>query len=255
MKDSRYQDALQKLQIELVHLQHWVVEQRLKVIVVFEGRDAAGKGGVIKAISDKLNPRVVKIAALGKPSDRESGQWYYQRYVAQFPAAGEIVLFDRSWYNRAGVEKVMGFCTDTEYQYFLQSCPVFEKMLLDSGIMLLKYWFSVSDNVQEKRFKERLKNPLKRWKFSDMDAEARNRWHEYSTAKDTMFRHTDTPESPWFVVNANHKKAARLNCIAHILSQIDYQTTDFKAVELPEIKHTKTRRMPINKLNWIPEKY
>lgn len=255
MNSESYQKALEKLQIELVHLQHWVVERNLKVVVVFEGRDAAGKGGVIKAITDKLNPRVVKIAALGKPSDREKGQWYFQRYVAQFPAAGEIVLFDRSWYNRAGVEKVMGFCSDEEYQYFLESCPVFEKMLIDSGIILLKYWFSVSDEVQEKRFQERLNNPLKRWKFSDMDLEARNRWHQYSTAKDKMFKHTDTKVSPWFVVNANNKKSARLNCIAHMLSQIDYQEMSFHPVQLPELKHSKIKRMPIHKLNWIPEKF
>ncbi|BDX06598.1 polyphosphate kinase 2 [Planctobacterium marinum] len=253
MKKQRYEKELKKLQLELTYLQDWVVRTGLKVVVLFEGRDAAGKGGAIKAITARLNPRVVKIAALGKPSDREKTQWYFQRYTQYLPAAGEIVLFDRSWYNRAGVEKVMGFCTEQEYQDFLVSCPVFENMLLRSGIVLVKYWFSVSDEEQEKRFKERLSNPLKRWKFSEMDLEARKRWVEYSKAKDAMLEHTDTESSPWYIVNADCKKSARLNCISHLLEQIDYRKINHEEIILPEIDREAYKRPPARELNWVPE--
>src|SRR6476469_506289 len=215
-----YQRELQRLQVEVVRLQEWVVHKGLKVAVLFEGRDTAGKGGTIKRITAKTNPRVVRIVALGTPTERERGQWYFQRYVAHLPGTGEIVLFDRSWYNRAGVEHVMGFCSDAEYQEFLRSTPLFEEMLVRSGIHLVKFWFSVNDEEQEKRFQERVHNPFKRWKLSPMDLESRKRWVEYSKAKDTMFEHTDRRETPWFVVNADKKKRARLNCIRHLLDQI-----------------------------------
>ena len=244
MQKQAYEEELKKLQIELSHLQSWIVEHGLKVVVIFEGRDAAGKGGVIKAITQRLNPRVVKVAALAKPSDRERTQWYFQRYVAHLPCAGEMVLFDRSWYNRAGVERVMGFCSDEEYEDFLRSCPDFENMLLRSGIVLLKYWFSVSDEEQERRFKERLQNPLKRWKFSEMDLQARAKWVEYSRAKDDMFNYTDTRLSPWFVVDAEDKRAARLNCIQHLLAQIPYEPQKKKKVTLPEIDKSAYIRPP-----------
>ncbi|MFT2090946.1 polyphosphate kinase 2 [Paraglaciecola sp. 2405UD69-4] len=255
MKKSNYQKHLAKLQIELAHLQEWVQQTGQKVVVIFEGRDAAGKGGAIKAITAKLNPRVVRIAALSKPTERETTQWYFQRYVAHLPAAGEIVLFDRSWYNRAGVEKVMGFCTEQQYQNFLHTCPAFENMLMDSGITLIKYWFSVSDEEQEKRFQERLTNPLKRWKFSDMDLVSRSKWAEYSKAKDLMFEYTDTKHSPWYVVDADDKKAARLNCIDHMLSKIEYQAVQYPSVTLPEVNKTSYQRPPNNQYNHIPKKY
>ena len=236
LKKSVYQKELKKLNEELVYLQEWVKHNRLKVAVIFEGRDAAGKGGVIKRITAPLNPRICKVVALGVPTEREKSQWYFQRYVPFLPAAGEIVLFDRSWYNRAGVEKVMGFCTDDEYEEFLRSCPEFEKMLIRSGIILIKYWFSVSDENQEKRFKERIQNPLKRWKFSHMDLESRQKWLEYSKAKDVMFEHTDTEKSPWYVVNGDDKKRARLNCISHLLSLIAYQPTAYEAIDLKPLE-------------------
>ena len=244
MQKSVYEEQLKKLQIELAHLQSWIVKKGLKVVVLFEGRDAAGKGGVIKAITARLNPRVVKIAALAKPSDREQTQWYFQRYVAHLPCAGEMVLFDRSWYNRAGVERVMGFCSDEEYEDFLRSCPDFEHMLIRSGIIVLKYWFSVSDEEQEKRFKERLSNPLKRWKFSEMDLQARSKWVEYSRAKDDMFTYTDTRHSPWFVVDADDKRCARLNCIHHLLQQIPYEKQEIKPLKLPKIDKSGYMRPP-----------
>lgn len=253
MKKKKYNKALKKLQVELTHLQEWTQRTGLRIVVLFEGRDAAGKGGVIKAITNKLNPRCVRIAALGKPSGKEKSQWYFQRYVANLPAAGEIVLFDRSWYNRAGVEKVMGFCTEEEYQDFLESCPVFEEMLQKSGIILIKYWFSVSDEEQEKRFKSRLTNPLKRWKFSEMDIEARKRWVDYSRAKDVMLEHTDTEPSPWYIVNSDSKKSARLNCISHLLEQISYKKVEHPEVELPPIDKTECKRPPAKELNWVPE--
>src|SRR6202795_2234623 len=212
-----YFKELLRLQKELVKLQHWVVHQKLKLMVLFEGRDAAGKGGVIKRITQRLNPRICKVVALSAPTERERTQWYFQRYVAHLPAAGEIVLFDRSWYNPAGVEHVMGFCTQEEYTEFLRSCPEFERMLVRSGIILLKYWFSVSDEEQERRFHDRAGNPARRWKLSEMDIQSRNKWVEFSKAKDEMFRHTDTKQAPWYTVEADNKRRARLNCLAHLL--------------------------------------
>ena len=229
-KDYKYVDELAYLQFELIKLQEWVRLNGLKVLVLFEGRDAAGKGGAIKRISEPLNPRICRVVALGTPTERERGQWYFQRYVAHLPAKGEIVLFDRSWYNRAGVERVMGFCTDEEYHEFLRAAPLFEDMLVRSGIHLVKFWFSVNDAEQEKRFQERVRNPFKRWKLSPMDLESRKRWVEYSKAKDMMFEHTDRDRTPWYVVNADKKKRARLNCIRHLLDQVPYH--DMKPVEI-----------------------
>lgn len=218
-----YSKELRRLQVELTKLQEWVKVEGLKVCVLFEGRDGAGKGGTIKRITEHTNPRVVRIEALGKPSERERSEWYFQRYVARLPAAGEIVLFDRSWYNRAGVERVMGFCSDTEYLEFLREAPQFESMLMRSGIRLIKYWFSVSAEKQEIRFQSRHKDPTKYWKLSPMDLKARSLWNEYSAAKDVMFEYTDVDDSPWWVVPSDHKKSARLNCISHLLSQFDYK--------------------------------
>jgi polyphosphate kinase 2 len=251
-----YAKELKKINKELVQLQQWVKQEGLKVVVVFEGRDAAGKGGVIKRITEPLNPRVCDVVALGVPTEKEKSQWYFQRYIKHLPSAGQMVLFDRSWYNRAGVEKVMGFCTEEEYEEFLRSCPEFEKMLIRSGITLIKYWFSVSEEVQESRFLERISRPEKRWKFSEMDLKSRAKWLEFSKAKDTMFAHTDTKQSPWFVVNGDDKKKARLNCIHHLLSQIPYQPINQKAIELPSLpeKH-KYVRPPMDYQNFIPEKY
>lgn len=222
-KDCDYDRELCRLQIELVKLQEWIRERGLKVVVLFEGRDAAGKGGAIKRITQSLNPRVCRVVALGTPTEREKTQWYFQRYVPHLPAAGELVLFDRSWYNRAGVERVMGFCTETEYMEFLHSCPEFERMLVRAGIVLIKYWFSVSDEEQERRFQDRMRDPTKRWKLSPMDVQSRARWAQYSRAKDEMFAVTDIKQSPWYVVNAEDKKCARLNVIRHLLSLIPYE--------------------------------
>ena len=232
-KKYKYVEELAHLEVELIKLQEWVRLQGLKVAVIFEGRDAAGKGGVIKRIAESLNPRVCRIVALGTPTERERGQWYFQRCVPHLPAAGEIVLFDRSWYNRAGVEQVMGFCNKDEYKEFLRACPLFEEMLIRSGIYLIKYWFSVNDEEQEKRFQERIKNPTKRWKLSPMDMESRKHWSEYSRAKDVMFKATDQKQSPWYVVNADKKKRARLNCIAHLLKQIPYENMTPVEIEVP----------------------
>lgn len=228
-----YEKELARLQLELVKLQEWVKTQGLKVVVIFEGRDAAGKGGVIKRITQNLNPRVCRVVALGTPTERERTQWYFQRYVQQLPAGGEMVLFDRSWYNRAGVERVMGFCTDEEYKRFLEDCPTFEQLLINSGVVLIKYWFSVSDDEQERRFMSRIDDPTKRWKLSPMDLKARARWVDYSIAKDEMFRHTDTDKSPWHVVEADDKKRTRLNCIGHLLSVIPYKELTLPPLELP----------------------
>jgi len=228
-----YEKELAKLQIELVKLQEWVKATGLKVVVLFEGRDAAGKGGTIKRITEPLNPRVCRVVALGTPTEREKTQWYFQRYVAHLPAAGEIVLFDRSWYNRAGVERVMGFCTNEEYEEFMRSCPEFERMLVRSGVWLIKYWFSVSDEEQERRFQGRISDPTKRWKLSPMDLESRRRWVEYSRAKDIMFAHTDIKQAPWYVVEADIKKRARLNCISHLLSLFAYEDLTPEPIELP----------------------
>ncbi len=255
LKKKKYEKELIKLQVELVKLQEWVKHKGLKVLVLFEGRDAAGKGGAIKRITEKLNHRVCRVVALPTPTEKEKSQWYFQRYVNHLPSAGEIVLFDRSWYNRAGVEKVMGFCSPDEYEEFLRSCPQFERMLQRSGIILIKYWFSVSDEVQEKRFLERINTPLKRWKFSPMDLESRNRWAEYSEAKDKMFTYTDTKSSPWWVVPSDDKKKARLNCISHLLSQIEYKALEYPDVELPEINKDGYVRVPIDDQTFVPEKY
>ncbi|MGB7487513.1 MAG: polyphosphate kinase 2 [Phormidesmis sp.] len=256
LKKKVYKQELRRLQIELVKLQYWVKEKNLKVVVLFEGRDAAGKGGAIKRISECLNPRLCRVVALGTPTEKEKGQWYFQRYVAQLPAAGEIALFDRSWYNRAGVERVMGFCTHQEYVEFLRSCPEFEHMLQRSGIVLVKYWFSVSDEEQEKRFQDRLSDPTKRWKLSPMDLEARAKWVEYSKAKDDMFAATDTTRSPWHVVEADDKKRARLNCISHLLNQIAYEDLTPPPLKLPKRqKNIDYERPPLETQSFIPDQY
>ena len=234
LDSKKYNKELKNLQVELIKLQEWIKQEALKVVVLFEGRDAAGKGGAIKRITESLNPRICKVVALGTPTEKEKSQWYFQRYVAHLPAAGEILLFDRSWYNRAGVERVMGFCTNEEYKEFLNSCPIFEQMLIRSDITLIKYWFSVSDEEQERRFKDRMKDPTKRWKLSPMDIESRARWVDYSRAKDEMFKYTDTKESPWRVVQADDKKKARLNCIRDLLSSIPYRAINQKSVILPD---------------------
>lgn len=251
-----YNKELERLSIELVKLQEWVKYKGLKVVVIFEGRDAAGKGGTIKAITQFLNPRVCRTVALGTPTEKEKSEWYFQRYVPHLPAAGEMVLFDRSWYNRAGVEKVMGFCTQNEYEEFLRSCPEFERMIIRSGIILIKYWFSVSDEVQEKRFLERINNPTKRWKISPMDLESRKRWVEYSKAKDNMFAYTDIKQAPWYDVNSDVKKKARLNCISHLLGLIPYEDIKREKLVLPPIQdNVGYVRPPLSDQNYIPEKY
>ncbi|QZY47829.1 MULTISPECIES: polyphosphate kinase 2 [Mycolicibacterium] len=234
LPDTSYETELFRLQTELVRLQEWVKATGARVVIVFEGRDAAGKGGTIKRITEYLSPRVARIAALPAPSDRERGQWYYQRYIAHLPARGEIVLFDRSWYNRAGVEKVMGFCTPAEHSLFMRQTPIFEQMLIDDGVLLRKYWFSVSDEEQLRRFRSRLKDPVRQWKLSPMDLEAVYRWEEYSRAKDEVMVHTDTALSPWFIVESDNKKHARLNMIAHLLASIDYHDVERAKVKLPK---------------------
>ncbi|MER2509597.1 MAG: polyphosphate kinase 2 [Amaricoccus sp.] len=252
----KYIEELVRLQFELIKLQDWVQQEGLKVVVLFEGRDAAGKGGVIKRISESLNPRICKVVALGTPSDRERGQWYFQRYVPHLPGKGEIVLFDRSWYNRAGVERVMGFCSDEEYREFLRACPLFEEMLIKSGIILIKYWFSVSDEEQERRFRERIQNPIKRWKLSPMDLKSREKWVDYSRAKDVMQSYTDTDLSPWNVVNADNKKRARLNCVSHLLAHVPYKEIPRKEVKLsPRPDHGDYVRPPKDSQRWIPTVY
>jgi polyphosphate kinase 2 len=256
LKKKFYNKELRRLQVELVKLQEWVKYNKLKVVVIFEGRDAAGKGGVIKRITQCLNPRYARVVALGVPTEREKTQWYFQRYVPHLPAAGEIVLFDRSWYNRAGVERVMGFCTDDEYWEFIRSCPEFERMLVRSGIILIKYWFSVSDAEQEKRFLARIEDRTKRWKLSPMDVEARSRWVEYSKAKDVMMQYTDISQSPWYVVNADNKRKARLNCISHFLSMVPYNDLTPEKVELPSRQENPGYvRPPFEKQNFVPEIY
>jgi polyphosphate kinase 2 len=250
-----YFKELERLQLELVKMHEWVKQENLRVVALFEGRDAAGKGGVIKRITQRLNPRIARVVALGVPTEREKTQWYFQRYVAHLPAGGEIVLFDRSWYNRAGVEHVMGFCTENEYLDFLRSCPRFEEMLIHSGIILIKYWFSVSDEEQENRFRDRIEDPLKRWKFSEMDLESRSKWIEYSKAKDEMFAYTDTKISPWWVVNADDKRRARLNCIHHLLSLVPYKEMKHKKIDLPKINMEGYVRPPITDQTFIPDVY
>ncbi len=241
---KKYENELERLQLELIKLQEWVRDSEERVVIIFEGRDAAGKGGVINRISAPLNPRFCRVVALGTPTEREKSQWYFQRYIQHLPAAGEIVIFDRSWYNRAGVERVMGFCTDAQYNEFLSVCPKFEKLLLSDGIKLIKYWFSVSDKEQEKRFQERVNNPMKNWKLSPMDLEARNRWVEYSQAKDTMFAHTDLDASPWWVVNGDEKRTARLNCIEHLISNFDYSDVKKAELKLPKRREINELKRP-----------
>lgn len=251
-----YKSELRKLQIELVKLQEWVKRKELRVVVIFEGRDAAGKGGVIKRITKVLNPRICRVVALGTPTEKEKTQWYFQRYINHLPAAGEIVLFDRSWYNRAGVEKVMGFCSHDEYWDFLRACPNFERMLIRSGIILIKYWFSVSEEEQEKRFRARNDDPVKRWKLSPIDLKSREKYVEYSMAKDEMFAYTDTKISPWYTVDADSKKRARLNCIHHLLTMIDYDDLTSDPFELPPRNNQKRYvRPPADELNYVPEVY
>lgn len=256
LKRKYYERELAKLQEELVKLQYWVRDRGLRLVVLFEGRDAAGKGGVIKRITERTNPRIVRVVALGTPTEREKTQWYFQRYVSQLPAAGEIVLFDRSWYNRALVERVMGFCTEEQYWLFMRSCPQFERMLIRDGIKLIKYWFSVSDEEQEKRFQRRANDPKRRWKLSPMDLEARRRWIDYSKAKDRMFEYTDTKVSPWYVVNSDDKRRARLNCISHLLSTVEYEDILPEPIELPPREDDYAYvRMPYEEQTFIPEIY
>ena len=251
-----YFRELLRLQAELVNLQDWVVEKNLKVVVIFEGRDAAGKGGVIKRVTQRLNPRVCRVVALPAPNDRERSQWYFQRYVSQLPAGGEIVLFDRSWYNRAGVEKVMGFCNDQEYEEFFRTVPEFERMLVRSGIILIKYWFSITDEEQYRRFLARVHDPLKQWKLSPMDMESRRRWEQYTKAKEVMMARTHIPEAPWWNVEAVDKKRARLNCIHHLLSQIPYQDIERETVELPPREYNPDyAREPIAPELFVPAIY
>jgi polyphosphate kinase len=251
-----YFKELFRLQAELVKLQDWVVANKVKVAVLFEGRDSAGKGGAIKRITQRLNPRVCKVVALPAPNEREKTQWYFQRYISHLPAGGEIVLFDRSWYNRAGVEKVMGFCTDDEYEEFLRTVPDLERMMIKSGVILIKYWFSISDEEQYNRFMMRIHDPLKQWKLSPMDLEARRLWEAYTKAKETMLERTHIPEAPWWVVAANDKKKARLNCITHLLDQIPYKEIDHPVITLPERVHNPDYlRGPVPQAMYVPEVY
>jgi polyphosphate kinase len=256
LSNSFYEDELIKLQVELVKMEEWIKVKKLKVVVIFEGRDAAGKGGAIKRITECLNPRVTRVAALPVPTEREKTQWYFQRYVAHLPAAGEMIIFDRSWYNRAGVEHVMGFCNEDEYWDFLRSCPIFEEMLIRSGIILIKYWFSVSFKEQERRFEDRINDPTKNWKISPMDVESRSHWEDYSRAKDNMFQYTDTKQSPWYVVKSDDKKRARLNCIHHLLSKIPYKELPHEAIVLPPLKRGKSYvRPPMAEQTFVPSVY
>jgi len=256
LKKTFYESELERLQLELVDLQEWVKETGQKIVVLFEGRDAAGKGGVIKRITQHLNPRIVRIVALGKPTEREESQWYFQRYVPHLPAEGEMCLFDRSWYNAAGVDRVMGFLTPEQVEEFLRTCPNFENMLMGSGIRLIKFWFSVSSKEQDRRFQDRITDPTKRWKFSPMDLKSRDRWEEYSRAKDEMFAATDTDESPWWVVEADDKRRARLNCISHLLHLIPYQPVVRESLELPPRPAAKGYvRPPKGTQHFVPERY
>ena len=251
-----YEQELSRLQEELVKMQYWVKAEGFRLMVLFEGRDAAGKGGTIQRLIEPLNPRGCRVVALGIPSDRQRSQWYFQRYVEHFPCAGEIVLFDRSWYNRAGVERVMGFCSEEELREFEQSCPEFERMLVRSGIVLLKYWFSVSDAEQEARFQARIDDPARRWKLSPMDLESRDRWEQFSRAKDDMFAHTNIPEAPWFTVEADDKRRARLNCIRHLLSKVPYEDMTPPALKLPPRRKAKGyERPPFNEQFFVPNAY
>jgi polyphosphate kinase 2 len=256
MNRKVYEKELARLQVELVKMQYWIKHTGYRLIMLFEGRDAAGKGGTIKRITEPLNPRGCNVVALGTPSDQQKTQWYFQRYIEHFPSAGEIVLFDRSWYNRAGVEKVMGFCSSEQIGEFMLSCPEFERMLVRSGINLLKYWFSVSDEEQEARFQSRIDDPARRWKLSPMDLESRNRWVEFSKAKDEMFAHTNIPEAPWFTVEADDKRRARLNCIRHILSKVPYEDMTPEAIKLPPRKSGGDyQRPPLHQQFFVPNAY
>jgi polyphosphate kinase 2 len=249
-----YEKELSRLQAELVNLQEWVRTARERLVVVFEGRDAAGKGSTIKRVTEYLNPRIARIVALPAPTERQRGQWYFQRYVEQMPGAGEIALFDRSWYNRAGVERVMRFCTDTEYRRFLQQCPIFERLIVEDGVLLRKYWFSVSDAEQERRFKARLEDPMRQWKLSPMDLESITKWEEFSKAKDDMLVHTDIPEAPWYIVESEDKRRARLNMIAHLLSTIDYKPVERPRLVLPKRpKPAGYERPPRAQFNYVPD--
>jgi polyphosphate kinase len=248
-----YEQELLRLQAELVTMMEWVAAKGARVAIVFEGRDAAGKGGAIKRITEYLNPRSVRIVALPKPTERERGEWYFQRYIAQLPAAGEIALFDRSWYTRAGVEHVLGFCTPDEYRRFLHQCPIFERMLVEDGIILVKYWFSVSDDEQERRFQSRLEDPMRRWKLSTIDLQARTHWADFSRAKDEMFIHTDLPDVPWHVVEGDDKRRARLNCIAHLLTQVPYDSVHEPMLKLPPREQSDYERPPRDLYRYVPD--
>ena len=254
MKTAAYEKELERLQVELVAMQRWIVETGARVLVIFEGRDAAGKGGAIKRIVQYLNPRSARVVALPQPSEREQGQWYFQRYIERLPTAGEIVLMDRSWYNRAGVERVMGYCTDEQYALFLAQAPVVEKLLVDDGIMLVKYWFSVSDKEQQKRFRSRLKDPMRRWKLSDTDLQSITRWEDYSRAKDAMFDATDTKHAPWWTIDSDDKKAARLNAISHLLSQVAYESSEPDPVKIPKRPVAENyTRPPVDDQRFVPD--
>jgi polyphosphate kinase len=253
-KDA-YEKELEKLQIQLVRLQEWILHRNLQVMVIFEGRDTAGKGGTIKRILERLNARYARVVALGTPTERERSQWYFQRYIQHLPAGGEIVLFDRSWYNRAGVERVMGFCTPDEYEEFLRTCPQIERVLVRSGIVLVKYWLSISDEEQERRFLDRINNPGKQWKLSPMDLEARARWVDFAEAKDEMFAYTDIREAPWHVVDANNKREARLNLISHLLSLIPYEEVPHEKMTLPPRQQRAYSRPPIDSQTWVPKRF
>ena len=252
--NKKYEKTLISLQQELVKLQEWVIQEGKKIVIIFEGRDAAGKGGTIKRVTEHLNPRHCRVVALSAPTEKEKTQWYFQRYVAHLPSAGEIVILDRSWYNRSGVEKVMGFCSDKEYINFLQTCPDFERMLISSGIQLIKYWFSVSPEEQIKRFQGRIEDPTKGWKLSPMDLESVNRWDDYSKAKDKMLEHTDTESSPWYLVESDNKKKARINCISHLLSLVEYSEVEHEEIKLPDRALTGSVERPDkSNFNYVPE--
>jgi len=255
LSKKQYEKELVRLQEELVRLQEWIVHAGLRVAVLFEGRDTAGKGGVIKRITERTSSRVVRTVALGVPTERERSEWYFQRYVAQLPAGGEMVLFDRSWYNRAGVERVMGFCSEEEYQEFMRSTPSFERILMRSGLILIKYWLSISDEEQERRFKARIEDPVKQWKLSPIDLEARARWVDYAEAKDEMFAYTDTKDSPWFVVEADDKRTARLNLISHLLEQVPYERLPNEMVELPPRQERAYVRPPVDTQTFVPTRF
>jgi polyphosphate kinase len=255
LKRKEFEEEIAKLHAELVKLQLWVKHRGARIVVVFEGKDAAGKGGVIKRITERVSPRVFRVVALPAPSERERSQIYFQRYFQHLPAAGEIVIFDRSWYNRAGVERVMGFCTDEEYEQFLRVCPAWERDMIEAGITLIKYWFEISQEEQTRRFSERINDPRKIWKLSPMDLESHRRWYDYARARDAMFAATDIPESPWYVVNADDKRRARLNCIAHLLSLIPYQELPREKVTLPPRQKAKGYKKPDHLFRFVPDKY